>query len=183
MNPKMVALSMRPPALRDVIAEVGALYQRFASMRHEGFAGAEVQFEAEPMPGVTLRGGIDAIFDDAGGVRLVDWKTGSIPDTAHQQLMFYSLLWLLDRGELPVRVEAVSVASGETVAAEPTAGEVQNTADQLGTMVDTVRDGWESGRSLLRVGGPWCGYCPLLEDCSEGRAAAAVGSGRIAGRA
>jgi hypothetical protein len=41
-------------------------------------------------------------------------------------------------------------------------------------MVTTVRAGWEAGTELARVGGPWCRYCPLLDDCSEGRAATAV---------
>jgi hypothetical protein len=36
-------------------------------------------------------------------------------------------------------------------------------------MVDAIRASWASGGDLERTGGPWCRYCPLLEDCPEGK--------------
>ena len=72
-----------------------------------------------PADGVTLRGSVDAVFDDAGsGPLLVDWKTGGLGEPGIQ-LGFYALLWALERGEIPGRVEAVSVGTGERMDAVP----------------------------------------------------------------
>ena len=77
MNPKMAALGMKPSQLKGVIEEVRSLYERFKTLGTEGFAGAEVALESQPAPDVTLRGIVDAVFDEgSSGVRLVDWKTG-----------------------------------------------------------------------------------------------------------
>ncbi|NND02853.1 MAG: DUF2800 domain-containing protein, partial [Acidimicrobiia bacterium] len=112
MNPKLGSLQMRPSELRGVIAEVGELYQRFQLRSADGCVGVEQELIFDVGSGITLRGRIDAVFDDPRGVRLVDWKTGSL-GAANDQLDFYALLWGLDRGELPAAVEAVSVSSGE----------------------------------------------------------------------
>ena len=118
MNPKLGSLGLRPSQLHGVIREVGDLYQRFKTISTEGFRSSEVQLDVEPVPDLTLRGSIDAVFDDEGGARLVDWKTGGLYEV-EQQLGFYALLWALDRNELPGRVEAVSISSGERVTAAP----------------------------------------------------------------
>jgi len=60
MNPKLVALGLKPSALAGVIEEVGGLYERFKTLGTEGFAGAEVGLESTPAEGVTLRGSVDA---------------------------------------------------------------------------------------------------------------------------
>jgi hypothetical protein len=174
MNQKMVALGLRPSQLAGVIEEVGELYDRFKSISREGFAGAEVSLESTPAEGVLLRGSVDAVYEEGeAGVRLVDWKTGSVGDPG-PQLAFYSLLWALERGEIPGRVEAVSVASGERIDEVPTLAGVQATATRVGEIVSLLRERWESGEEFERVGGPWCRWCPLLEDCSEGQSATAL---------
>ena len=170
LNPKLGALGMKPSELTAVIKEVGDLYQRFKELSSEGFRVAECFLEIEPSPGVTLRGSIDAVFDDPEGVRLVDWKTGGLYET-EQQLGFYALLWALDRGDLPVRVEAVSIGSGERLVAEPTAETVATTASAVALLVDEMRIAFAAGHERLeRVGGPWCRYCPQLDSCPEGAA-------------
>ena len=118
MNPKLGSLGLKPSQLNGVIREVGDLYQRFKTISTDGFRSSEVQLEVEPDQDLTLRGSIDAVFDDGGGVRLVDWKTGGLYEV-EQQLGFYALLWALDRDELPNRVEAVSISSGERVTSTP----------------------------------------------------------------
>lgn len=174
MNPKLGALGLKPSDLGRVLEEVGSLYERFRTLGADGFEGAEVALEAEPADGVLLRGKIDAVFGDgAAGTRLIDWKTGSLGEPA-PQLGFYSLLWVLERDEIPGRVEAVSVSSGERYEEVPTRSGVVEVAGRVGEMVDTLRDSWETGRSLERVAGPWCRWCPLLDECGEGQAAKAV---------
>lgn len=168
MNVKMAALSLKPSALAGVIEEVGDLYDRFKTLGVEGFAGAEVGLEAAPSAGVVLRGSVDAVFDDGdSGVRLVDWKTGALGDPG-LQLSFYSLLWALDRGEIPGRVEAVSVGSGERMEEVPTRAGIEHTADKAARMITVLREAWSSGAEVERTGGPWCRWCPLLEECPEG---------------
>ena len=179
MNPKMASLGIRPGELRSIIEEAGSLYERFKSLQFDGFAGAEVAVEAEPAEGVRLLGKVDAIFDDPDyGVRLVDWKTGQIDPSTDDQLAFYSLLWAMDRDELPGVVEAISVKTGQRSEAVPTRADAELTAVRIAELVNAVRDAWASGAELPRHGGPWCRYCPLLDDCHEGRTAQKVLSSR-----
>jgi hypothetical protein len=135
------------------------------------FEGSEVSIEVTPSEGVDLVGTVDAVYrEELGGHRLVDWKTGELGDP-EDQLLFYALVWALDRGELPAYVEAVSVRTGERYRAVPSSGDVGRVAAELGDLVSAVRSAWASGGDLLRSAGPWCRYCPLLEDCAEGKAA------------
>ena len=174
MNPKMSALGLKPSALQRVIEEVGSLYERFRRLGMEGFAGAEVSLEVEAAEDVTLRGSVDAVFEDGGaGVRLVDWKTGSLGDPL-PQLGFYALLWALERAELPERVEAVSVGTGERIEDSPSRDGLETIARQAADAVDSLRESWESGGSLARTAGPWCRWCALLDECEEGRSAASL---------
>ncbi len=177
LNPKIGSLSLKPSEVASVIEEVGSLYARFKGMAFDGFAGAEVALEAIPADGVTLHGTVDAVFADGEmGTRLVDWKTGHIYDDSTDQLAFYALLWTLEKGELPGRVEAISVRSGERWETVPSLAEVELTAGRVAVMVDVLRDSWARGVEPARSGGPWCRYCPLLDSCTEGQAAAALPS-------
>lgn len=171
MNMKVGSLGLKPSQLRSVIEETSALYDRFRAMEFDGFAGAEVSLEVAPAPGVTLKGAIDAVFDDASGWRLVDWKTGGIYEDTGHQLDFYALLWTLDRGEPPGRVEAVSVKTGERHDAVPGADSLREVAQSVAVMVDTLRTSWAADAPLQRRGGPWCRFCPVLGSCHEGAAA------------
>jgi hypothetical protein len=174
MNAKLASLGLKPSALAGVIEEVGELYERFKAIGTDGFEGAEVRLEVAPADGVLLRGSVDAVFDDGdAGVRLVDWKTGGLGDPV-PQLGFYALLWALERGDIPGLVEAVSVGSGERIEEVPTRAGVEDTASRAARMVTTLREAFAAGSELERVGGPWCRWCPLLDDCSEGRAATAI---------
>jgi hypothetical protein len=174
LNPKLSALRLRPRELDGVIQEVAGLYQRFRRLGLEGFSGAEVPLEAVPAEGVTLRGKVDAVFDEGeAGARLTDWKTGALGDPV-SQLGFYALLWALVRHDLPGRVEAVSLASGERVEEVPTRAGVQETAGEVAEAVSALRRAFATGEHLERAAGPWCRWCPLLDECEEGRAATAL---------
>lgn len=173
LNLRMGELGLKPSHIPGLVAETRALYDRFVKFPIDGFQGAEVSLEVEPAPDVVLQGRVDAVFQFDGGVRLVDWKTGAVGDV-DDQLGFYALLWALHRRELPGEVEAVSVKTGERQRSIPTLEAVTALAGRVAAMVATVRAGWVEGTGLARVGGPWCRFCPLLEGCSEGRAATAV---------
>ncbi len=154
---------------------MGALYERFRRFPMEGFSSAEVALEAEPVDGVRLLGTVDAVFEENGTARLVDWKTGGLGD-ALPQLLFYALLWALSRHEVPATVEAVSVRTGERLGQVPSSADLAETAAAVADLVNRVRRAWAGDGQIARHGGPWCRYCPLLAECSEGRSAAAVGT-------
>jgi hypothetical protein len=171
LNNKLGELEMRPSALASVIEEVRGLYERFVKIPGEGFEGSEQTIDTSPAEGVDLVGTVDAVYrEDLGSHRLVDWKTGELGDP-EDQLMFYALLWLLDRDQVPAYVEAVSVRTGERYKAVPTVAEISGVAVEIASMVDAIRGSWASGDELARIGGPWCRHCPLLDDCPEGKTA------------
>lgn len=176
LNPKLAALGIsKPSQLGLLIAEVGDLYARFRQVSTEGFRAAEVSLEVESAPGVVLRGVIDAIFDDPDvGTRIVDWKTGPSLAEAVAQLEFYCLAWWLDRGELPGRAEAVSVATGERICLTPGPPDVAATARTVAALAAAARAAFASGGDLERRGGPHCRFCPLVGNCHEGAAAVRV---------
>lgn len=174
LNNKLAGLALKPSALAGVIEEVRGLYERFTKLPGDGFDGSEVTMEFENDDGVQLVGTIDAVYrEDLGGHRLVDWKTGEVGD-AEDQLMFYSLLWALDHEEVPAYVEAVSVKTGERYRTVPSADDVKRVADEIGQLVDEIRGAWNEGGDLTRNGGPWCKFCPILDECPEGQATEAL---------
>ncbi len=82
----------------------------------------EVPFEMV-IAGKVVRGRIDAVFDDADGTTVVDWKTGEAPDTTESkqqaavQLAVYRLAWaaLRDVPASSVRAAFHYVRSGQTI--------------------------------------------------------------------
>jgi RecB family exonuclease len=176
LNMKLGPLALnRPSRLGPVLAEVGDLYARFKRLSTEGISSAEVSLEADVGHGVILRGRVDAVFEDLdGSTSIIDWKTGSWLEDAEPQLAFYALLWTMAHDMLPAKAEAVSVRTGERIGIEPTVESVEETALEVGEMVDVLRSGFDTGNDLERRGGPQCRWCPLLGSCSEGRAAVGV---------
>ena len=174
LNHKLGPLELKPSILASMIEEVRGLYERFTRLPTEGFEGSEVSISREPVSGVELVGSVDAVYrEDLGGHRLVDWKTGDLGEP-EDQLLFYALLWALEKDELPAYVEAVSVRTGERYRTVPSTADVNRVAMEVGGLVDDLRRAWASGTEPVRHGGPWCRYCPLLEDCAEGKAAGAL---------
>ena len=129
----------------------------------------KVMLEVEPSAGVTLRGSIDAVFDDGeAGTRLVDWKTAGLGDPG-PQLSFYSLLWAMQRRD-PGESGGGVRGFGERTDEVPCGGRAGNRAAG-GTSRHRTPHELERGGSFERVAGPWCRWCPLLDECSEGQAA------------
>jgi hypothetical protein len=140
-------------------------------MPGEGFEGAEVDLEYETDDEVELVGTVDAVYrEELGGHRLVDWKTGELGQP-EDQLLFYALLWVLRNDEVPAYVEAVSVRTGERYRTVPSSEDVSRIASQVAELANQVREAWSGGSALERIGGPWCRYCPILDECAEGRSA------------
>jgi hypothetical protein len=51
---------------------------------------------------------------------------------------------------------------------------VQATARRVAAVVTDLRTTWATGGEFARIAGPWCKWCPLLDECPEGRAAQAI---------
>lgn len=174
LNHKLAGLEMKPSTLAGVIEEIRGLYDRFTKLPSEGFEGSEVELAHEADDGVKLVGTVDAVYrEDLGGHRLVDWKTGELGES-EDQLMFYALLWALARDDVPAYVEAVSVRTGERYRAVPSTADVKRVAAEVGELANEIRGAWADGEHLEKRAGPWCRFCPILEDCPEGKTAEAL---------
>jgi hypothetical protein len=103
----------------------------------------------------------------------VDRPPGELVE-ADVQLLFYAFGWALERDEMPAQVEAVSVKTGERFSTVPSSRDVQAVSSDIARMVNDIRNAWSSQQSLERHGGPRCRYCPILEECAEGRATTAL---------
>jgi RecB family exonuclease len=173
---KLAPLNLdRPSRLAPVLAEVGDLYARFKRFPTNGFRAAEVSLEVDVGSGAILRGRVDAIFDDPSGAPvIIDWKTGAWLEDSGPQLEFYALVWALERGELPVRAEAVSVQTGERTGIEPTAERAEVVAQEVASMIEMLRSAFQSGDDIERRAGPHCRWCPLLDGCTEGTTAVEI---------
>lgn len=174
LNNKLSGLELRPSVLAGVIEEVRSLYERFVRWPDEGFEGTEVSLDHDVGSDVELVGTVDAVYrDDSGGHRLVDWKTGELGQP-EDQLLFYALLWALREKELPAYVEAMSVRTGERYRTVPTTDDISRVAGEVAALVTQMREAWALGSALDRQGGPWCRFCPILDECEEGRSAEAL---------
>lgn len=175
LNGQLAAVGLKPSQFRGVVAEVGELYRRFAALPVDAPAGTEVPIDVEIGDGVALRGRIDAVFDEVGGPRIVDWKTGpTLGDDVDAQLGFYAYAWSREHGVPPATLDAVSVATGERRRATPSEGDLERTERNISAMVDALRRALDDGGDLERTAGPHCRWCPLLTDCAEGSTAVAL---------
>jgi DNA helicase-2/ATP-dependent DNA helicase PcrA len=134
----------------------GAVDGELARDNAEGLAELQAAFMASPwaartpvdvevpfdmvIGGKVVRGRIDAVFEDADGATVVDWKTGEPPDTpearqhAAVQLAVYRLAWAALHGVPADSVRAAFhyVRSGQTVIPETLPG-----ADDLAALLES----------------------------------------------
>ncbi len=167
----MGELGMSISQFDAVALEVQALYDRFKVLSFDGFREAEMEFDLDAGSGITVRGSMDAVFDSDDGPRIVDWKTGTYLSDKESQLEFYAMVWKLLNEEIPAAADAMSVATGENLHLEPTEASVLATQIDVGAMIEALRKAMATGTDLERKAGPYCAWCPLLDDCDEGRTA------------
>jgi hypothetical protein len=167
--------------LEPVFRDIAEKYERFQRYPQEGFTVAEQLIEVEAAPDVTLVGKIDAVFEDDAGPRLVDWKSGGL-GAPRSQLGFYALLWTLHTGVMPAEIEVVSLGTGERHSEPVTDEWMSSVANEVSELASVIRRYRVDGVALPLTAGPWCGYCPLNHQCSEGQAALALLDGSIGGR-
>jgi putative RecB family exonuclease len=88
------------------------------------------QFVEVVLDGLRLRGYIDRVdVSPAGDIRIVDYKTGSIPREAFEakalfQMKFYALVLLRTRGVLPRQLRLMYLADTDTLSYQPDVDEL-----------------------------------------------------------
>ncbi len=171
LSRQMTSLALKASEFRQITAEVTELYETFKLLPVEGFVDAEVDVGSRPVQGVVIRGRVDAVFRDEDGVRIADWKTGAYLDDAEAQLEFYAMAWWHTEGSVPATLEAVSLKTGEKRVSKPGDDDVQTTESRVAEMITILRGAMDGRVELSRRAGPHCSWCPLLEECDEGRVA------------
>ncbi len=174
LNYEMNLTVGRPSDIRRAIAEAVDVYQQFRLLPRPTLSEVEVSIAFDAGGGLTLRGRIDGVQQTERGVRIVDWKTGAIQPESEVQLLFYGLLWALDRRSLPGELEAISIQTGERASFVADMSRYEALLEEIAGLVRQVRSSLEHDRGLTRRAGPWCRYCPLLSGCEEGTGAVAV---------
>lgn len=174
LNQQLAAVGLKPSQFDAVVSEVSELYERFRGVPTEGFSGAEVSFEFAAAD-FDVRGRIDAVYRDEEGIRIVDWKTGKdLGESVAAQLDFYAWAWSLAHGGQPATTEAYSLVTGERIERRHDPSDLARTAAAVEEMAAVLAAAMAEGRELARTAGPHCRWCPLLDDCDEGAAAASV---------
>lgn len=182
LNAKMNAVGLGSASrLEPVFRDITEKYERFQRYPQDGFAAAEELVEVTPVEGVTLVGKIDAVFESEEGPRLVDWKSGGL-GSPRSQLGFYALVWTLQNDSLPAEIEVVSLGTGERHSEPVTEAWMGAVASEVSELASVIRRFWQTGASLPLTAGPWCGYCPLNDECNEGQSALALLEGTVGGR-
>ena len=181
LNTKMNAVGLRSSSqLEPIFLEIASKYERFQTYPDTGFDSAELHVEVDPAEDVTLVGKIDAVFIEGDTVRLVDWKTGGLGNP-RAQLGFYALIWAYANERLPHEIEVVSLGTGERHTEPVTTEWLSEVAQQVSTLATIIRRHLDTGAALALSPGPWCRYCPLNQDCDEGKTALALLDGGIGG--
>jgi putative RecB family exonuclease len=125
----------------------------------------ELLVEAELGSGVPLRGYLDRLDVDAeGGLRIVDYKTGTAPREASEaralfQMKFYALALLELRGTVPEQLRLVYLGEGgEELTYRPEAGELRRFQRILEAIWAAIREADRTGDFRPRRG-PGCDWC------------------------
>jgi putative RecB family exonuclease len=131
----------------------------------------ELLVETELSSGVPLRGYLDRLDVDAtGGLRIVDYKTGTAPREASEaralfQMKFYALALLELRGTVPEQLRLVYLGEGgEELTYRPEAGELRRFQRILEAIWAAIREADRTGDFRPRRG-PGCEWCAHRAVC------------------
>jgi putative RecB family exonuclease len=121
------------------------------------------------LDGLRLRGFVDRLdISPAGDIRVVDYKTGSIPREAFEakalfQMKFYALVLWQTRGVVPRQLRLIYLADVDTLSYQPD-------PEELTRFLGTLRAIWTAIEAASRTGDfrpspsrlcDWCSYQPL----------------------
>jgi putative RecB family exonuclease len=126
--------------------------------------------ETEVEPGFVLRGYVDRLDEDDGGLRVVDYKTGRSPGPAREQsalfqLRFYAVIVHHATGRLPRRLQLLYLGNGEVLTYEPDAEDLRRFENKLRALWAAITRAADSGdwRANPSRKCNWCAHqalCP-----------------------
>ncbi|AEA25511.1 RecB family exonuclease [Pseudonocardia dioxanivorans CB1190] len=128
--------------------------------------------ERGPGGGLLLRGFVDRIdVLPGGGLRVVDYKTGRIPQESGEaaamfQLKFYALALLQLRGTVPDELRLLYLPAGQWLSYSPDADELRRFARVLDALWTAIRTAGREGDFPPRRSG-MCRFCRHRERCPE----------------
>jgi hypothetical protein len=122
---------------------------------------------------VALRGKVDLVLGAPDGLVagkvLVDLKTGGAKAVHFDDLRFYALIETLRLGTPPLRLASYYLDQGRLLPEEVTVGLLESTVERVvdGTVKMIELD--VKVREPVRRASHACRWCPLLEQCPDGR--------------
>ena len=126
---------------------------------------------------IQLRGKVDLTIGAADGLRagkvVIDFKTGNRAANHVEDLRFYALLETLRLGTPPWKVATYYLDSGTFAVEIVTEAMLQAAARRVADGAIKFAELRDGERAPVRRTGPTCGWCPLLEQCEDGKRARA----------
>ncbi|HTZ42799.1 MAG TPA: RecB family exonuclease [Jatrophihabitans sp.] len=161
------------PELADWLASARALVANYFALEDPTRLepAAREELVEVVLDGLRLRGYIDRLdVSPAGDIRIVDYKTGTIPREAFEakalfQMKFYALVLWRTRGVVPRQLRLIYLADRDTLSYQPT-------EDELARFEKTLQAIWKAIASASLVGDfrpspsrlcDWCSHhalCP-----------------------
>jgi hypothetical protein len=127
---------------------------------------------------VTLQGKVDLQLGQPEGTTagkvLVDFKTGRFSSMHLEDLRFYALIETLRIGTPPRRVASYYLDQGRFVPEDVTVPILESTVMRIVAGIEKMVALTVTERVPLKITGPACRWCPLLDDCAEGKSSLAT---------
>jgi putative RecB family exonuclease len=129
---------------------------------------------------IVLKGRLDRVDADGGGLVVVDYKTGRRPATqeaadADEALTIYAALVERRLGRPVTRLVLDHVVAGEQVVTERPPAVLRERLGEVLAAAETLR----ADREFAPRTGPWCAGCDLLGRCPEGQREVAGRTARL----
>lgn len=122
---------------------------------------------------IILRGKVDLTLGAPDGLVagkvLVDLKTGAAKAAHLDDLRFYALVETLRLGTPPLRLATYYLDQGRLVPEDVTEALLESTVERVVAGVVKMVELSTGAREPVRRPGPTCRWCPLLDECDEGR--------------
>jgi putative RecB family exonuclease len=172
VDPEFTLLNLDDAQRDAFVADAWSLVECYFAMEdptrvHE--IGLELRLEAQ-VGSLALRGIIDRLeLDEAGGLVVTDYKTGSAPSLRYEQgrlagVHFYSFLCEQVLGRRPAAIRLMYLRSGETITAIPSAQSVRFITTRTTAVWKAVERACTTGTFLPRQG-PLCASCSFRQWC------------------
>lgn len=158
----------------EATQRVTAFMECFPPIKPQWWPVPEAPVRVELFDGrIVLSGRVDlALGQPRGSVAgkvLIDFKTGGSHRSHTDDLRFYALLDTLRLGTPPRLLASYYLDRGEAhpehVTADLLRATLRRTTDGVRRIAELLHTDAEPGRRA----GPYCRWCPALEDCPEGR--------------